>query len=150
MRCGASWCGGRRAYDGRTSNATKRGRRGMKRLWPVIVAALLLASGGTAQAQKGGYFWTGNNLLRVCNASLEVCLAYVAGVVDAAAAANALTGSFAGFKICIRGAVSVNQAKDVILNYLRAHPEQRDANAASIAAYALQRAFHCQNQDRGP
>jgi hypothetical protein len=45
--------------------------------------------------------------------------------------------------ICLHERTDLGQAVDVISSYLRAHPEKRHGNAASIAATALKHAFPC-------
>jgi hypothetical protein len=86
-----------------------------------------------------GYFLSGNQLYDLCNSdegSPQVghCLAYVQGIVDA----FELT-KFA----CVPDNITVGQAVDVVMKYLRSHPESRHYVSASEARLALRQAFPC-------
>jgi len=97
-------------------------------LWPV-----------SAFSAAGDTFFTGDMLYRYCSQSSESCTSYIAGVVDALIA----EGSAQKPLICLHDRTDLGQAVDVIAKYLRAHPEKRQANAASIATVALKHAFPC-------
>jgi hypothetical protein len=45
--------------------------------------------------------------------------------------------------VCMPVEVKVAQAVDVVMNYLRDHPEQRNYNAMSLGEAALAPAFPC-------
>ena len=98
-------------------------------LWPV-----------PAFAAAGDTFFTGTMLHRYCSQSSESCTSYIAGVVDALIAVGAAQKAPL---ICLHDRTDLDQAVDVIANYLRAHPEKRQANAASMATVALKHAFPC-------
>lgn len=92
-------------------------------LWPVSVLS---------------EFATGNFLFERCvNDNDKVgCAAYVEGVTD---------GFTYDRTICVPSDVNitVRQVVDVVVNYLRAHPEQRHYSAPSLAHEALMQAFPC-------
>jgi hypothetical protein len=94
-----------------------------------------------------GLFWitsafaafdSGNTLFDSCNNSdaskQSHCLAYIAGVSDV----------LDGMHItCTGGRVSLDQVKDVVVKYLREHPEQRNSDADDSTSIALTLAFPC-------
>ena len=84
-------------------------------------------------------FHTGNDVYRYCTIpeSLDACLGYVEGVTDS------LSASPAQAPICVPDGVEGGQIKDVVVNYLRAHPETRQTSGASIIHAALYQAFPC-------
>jgi hypothetical protein len=105
----------------------------------LIVAVVLLwpASGFCAG------FQTGNDLYSECNSpksspDFNTCLAYVEGMADA----------FAGLPlVCFPSHVTVGQTVDIVMKYLRDHPEDRHYSAAGEALEALGSVFPCQNQN---
>lgn len=103
-------------------------------LWPV-----------SAFSAAGDTFFTGDMLYRYCNQSSESCTNYIAGVVDALIAVGATQKAPL---ICLHDRTELGQAVDVIARYLRAHPEKRHGNAASIATIALKHAFPCSSHRR--
>ena len=103
-------------------------------LWPV-----------SAFSAAGDTFFTGDMLHRYCNQSSESCTNYIAGVVDALIAVGATQKTPL---ICLHDRTELGQAVDVIANYLRAHPEKRQGNAAGIAITALRHAFPCSSHQR--
>ena len=63
------------------------------------------------------------------------CLAYVEGTVDALSVDKT---------ICLpESHVTTGQVKDIIVNYLRDHPQNRHNSASLLAAIALNEAFPC-------
>ena len=101
----------------------------------------------TAFAAAGDTFFTADMLHRHCNQSSESCTSYIAGVVDTLIAAGAAQKVP---RICLHERTDLGQAVDVISNYLRAHPEKRHLNAASIATIALKQSFPCSSHRRPP
>ena len=95
-----------------------------------------------------GLFWitsafaafdSGNALFDSCTNASDAskqshCLAYIAGVSDV------LDGMHI---ICTGGHVSLDEIKDVVVKYLRAHPEQRNSDADDSTSIALTSAFPC-------
>jgi hypothetical protein len=86
-----------------------------------------------------GYYQTGNDLLEACRNSIYgMCLGYAAGIADAAAFTPASN-------VCIPDAVILNQVRDVIVDYLNAHPEIRHEPAYFLATKALSMAWPCRS-----
>src|SRR5262245_31679627 len=93
-------------------------------------------------------FLGGNDLFDVCSDGRDVvqqiCKAYVEGVADTILGVNALKAN--GYEVpsaCIPTHVTSEQVKDVVMQYLTAHPETRHKAAAHQALSALQAAFPC-------
>lgn len=103
-------------------------------LWPL-----------SAFSAAGDTFFTGDMLHKYCSQSSENCSSYAAGVVDALITVGAAQKVPI---ICLHERTDLGQAVDVITNYLRAHPEKRHVNAASLATVALEHAFPCSSHHR--
>jgi hypothetical protein len=82
---------------------------------------------------------TGNMFYADCSTSMgrTECISYVMGVTDALSLVGA---------VCTPEHSTVRQAIDVVVKYLRAHPEQRSLPAATQIRGALQEAFPCKDQ----
>jgi len=105
-------------------------------LWPVSVSS-----------QQARFFATGNDLFRFCSAgvatSQSLCNGYVAGVVDTVGVFQAIGVT----KItCVELNVTNEQVKQIVVQYLTAHPETRHLGAAGEVVQALQKAFPCMEQ----
>ena len=101
----------------------------------IIVACTILS--GSAFAAKA--FLTGDDLLHECNGSsysytIGVCVGYVMGVSD--------TLSMSG-TICGDQHVSASQMGDIVIKYLRDHPEGGRYSASDQVEAALKSAFVC-------
>jgi hypothetical protein len=100
---------------------------------PVLSIGLFWATSAFAA------FDSGNALLESCDNATDAwkqshCLAYIAGVSDV----------LDGMHItCTGGRVSLDQVKDVVVKYLREHPEQRNSDADDSTSTALALAFPC-------
>jgi hypothetical protein len=93
-----------------------------------------------AACSRRWQFFTGNRLYDYCSEHSRDCTSYVAGVVDALlAVGTAKNDPF----ICPPDKIELGQAVDVVMNYVRSHPEKRQFSAASMATVALVRAFPC-------
>jgi hypothetical protein len=53
------------------------------------------------------------------------------------------SGPLFGFKACLPVNSSLEQSRDVVVRFLRAHPELRHLVAVSLVARALAEAFPC-------
>ena len=87
------------------------------RLRAVFVAAVLLWRVSALSQDSSGFF-SGNDLYDKCTAESLVCAAYVAGMADAFVHDGT---------VCLPQ-VSTRQLVDVVMAYLRAHPESRSIN----------------------
>src|SRR4029077_12249244 len=98
----------------------------------ILVVLSLPTHAALAQKQNlmSGAFVSGNTLYKSCAGSIagdrEYCLAYVLGVSDAMELAIASGTPIGGWDACMptgpAGATAA-QARDVVKNYLTAHPE---------------------------
>jgi hypothetical protein len=84
-------------------------------------------------------FVSGNHMYDVCNRpsgsrEKDWCAGLAAGMTDA------LQGES---EVCVPTPVTVGQVVDVIMKYLRAHPDRRHLSAWSLTRAALQSAFPC-------
>ncbi|MGR9283958.1 Rap1a/Tai family immunity protein [Rhizobium johnstonii] len=107
----------------------------------VIVAALAL--GASVKPAHSDYFQGGNNVYKLCTTGLETsfsggfCLGFVMGVADNIETMVSLRDE----PQCIRSNVSARQVADVVVKYLKDHPEKRDRPAADLAFLAITEAF---------
>jgi len=108
-------------------------------LWPVSVFS------ETTQIIGGSFFATGNDVFSFCSdspaAAQFYCLGYMVGVADAFASVRVLGVSK---PFCIPNNVTREQVRDVVMQYLTAHPESRHYDGAGEALWALEAAFPCQ------
>jgi hypothetical protein len=108
------------------------------RLRALVVVAGLLWPAYTHSQDGPHYFVTGNQLYESCTAPVNnksfVCAGYVQGLTDALDVRGT---------ICTPAGITVGQAMDVVVNYLRAHPQYRQISASLLAGAALGEAFPC-------
>ena len=101
-----------------------------------VAAGLLLASSEISEAAKA--FFTGNELYNQCSnympAEALFCQGYVAALSDSLGPE---------YKVCMPNEVTLGQAMDVVITFLRAHPELRHLTAWSLVQNALAQAFPC-------
>jgi len=93
-------------------------------------------------------FYSGNDLYDICTVDRESksyiektyeCVAYITGAVDAfntTREANKL-------KSCIPSGVTINQLKDVTVDYLRNNPIDRNGSASGQVFAATRKAWPC-------
>ena len=118
----------------------------------ILVVLSLPTHAALAQKQNlmSGAFVSGSTLYKSCAGSIagdrEYCLGYVLGVSDAMELAIASGTPIGGWDACMptgpTGATAA-QARDVVKNYLAAHPERRRSSAASQTIIALAEAYPC-------
>lgn len=107
------------------------------RLMTIVVAAgLLWPSSGFSQG--AGAFADGNRIYNSCGGTDGMELSYCAGYVAAMSDALVATGH-----ACMPADVTVQQAVDVVMKYLRDHPEQRQYPAWYLGRTALSLRFPC-------
>jgi len=120
------------------------------KLFFVMAVALFWSASVFSQNIPMGRFESGNDLIGLCSdgrvAFESYCRGYAVGVADALMAVNAMKAN--GYAIptaCIPSGehVKSEQVRDVVLQYLNAHPEKRHEPAAGHALMALQAAFPC-------
>jgi hypothetical protein len=88
-------------------------------------------------------FVVGRDLFGFCSNrsanSQSFCNGYLAGVADALSVVNTMGVKTA----CLQLNIANEQVKDIVMQYLTAHPEKRDLAAAGQGLMALQAAFPC-------
>lgn len=99
-----------------------------------------------------GHFMDGNKLYDLCTAQghpmLEgACSGYIMGVADDLAGINDVMPTAA----CLPENVTTEQAHDIVVGFLRDHPEKRHFTAEYLVGIALNGAFPCPKASRpGP
>tara|TARA_E500000318_G_scaffold111566_1_gene130599 strand:+ start:528 stop:854 length:327 start_codon:yes stop_codon:yes gene_type:complete len=92
-----------------------------------------------------GSFHTGNSLLEVCERqntlNQSICLSYIQGAFDAGLFYD--VHRVKSGKICVPRKLQSIQLRDVFLQYLRFHPEERHLFAGVLVIAALKDAFPC-------
>jgi hypothetical protein len=103
-------------------------------------AVALLAMAGEARAT----FMDGNRLYEDCTGAVNfgegVCLGYILGVVDQWESVRLVQNE----PRCVPDGVKARQVNDVVVNYLRDHPENRSYAALSLVTVAVSKAWNCQ------
>jgi hypothetical protein len=119
-------------------STSQRVSRGFHPAFFVAVALLLM---GKAEAQVPA-FPNGNKLLELCEAKDEkdraVCNVYIQGIVDE----WRFVGVLRHRPACAPHAIG-SQLTEAVINFLRVHPEVRDASAAELVTEAVTAAWHC-------
>ncbi len=99
----------------------------------VVTASLLLPVSVLSQESSG--LLSGNDLYNMCDAQSVACAGYVAGMADAFVRDGTL---------CLpQSNVTTKQLADVVMAYLRDHPETRGYSAASLGHAAFSSTFPC-------
>ena len=119
----------------------------MRNLVFLLVLILSAALQGNAQKQDKIFVTisdiTGNDLFRHCNShepfELNFCVGYVEGVRDGMAFTS--VGFNSKSLIDEPSRVTSDQLKDIVLKYLKDHPETRHKAAGMLTIWALQEAF---------
>ncbi len=101
----------------------------------LIMAVLALMISSVAKAQKtSDIINRGDDFLAICqyenNRPPDVCLAYVAGV----AGTLALNWADTGQRICIPDSATVRTTLDLVLQYIKDHPEKREQKPIFLVA----------------
>jgi hypothetical protein len=113
----------------------------MRTLALAVLAAALPLSAARSE------FTTGNSLWTLCNEAAGTwCVAYVEGVADVLLPIWAKGGDFNGWRACIPKDAIGSQVTDVVIKFLREHPEWRHFTASSLVAQALAQAFPCRSR----
>jgi hypothetical protein len=108
----------------------------MTRFLAVSLVALLAT--GTAHAQRVSNV-KGTTLMKACTASsVTACDAYVDGFADAISA-----GGKEHALACIPIAATGTELRDVLVKFLKDHPEDQHLKASSLATRAFAKAYPC-------
>jgi hypothetical protein len=116
----------------------------------VVMATVIMLT--IATGARGG-FSSGNDLYANCTSRGELftaCIDYVKGVLDAGAAEGSYFDSntpphystIAGFRWCLPD-ITLGQAVDVAIRFLRDNPERRHVGAAGLVAHAMESGWPC-------
>lgn len=110
-------------------------------LWAAAVS--VPAYSQTAPASSYG-MTTGNDVLAVCEQQDAgdgvVCIAWISGVTQGIEASGTVTKAHL---VCFPKGSTNGQYRDVVVQYLRSHPEQRHWPSGGLAMIALADAFPC-------
>ena len=90
-----------------------------------------------------GGFYSGNELLNLCQNNNAGAGEYVAGVIDATVTAHEWQSNLQISNICMPATSRLSQAKDVVCNYIYSNPQDRHFSAASISINVLSKTFPC-------
>jgi hypothetical protein len=102
----------------------------------MIGLAMMLAAATSSLSYK-----TGEDLWRECNGpGAPICLGYLTGAVDSIVMMDVYYR--APHHFCV-SQVPASQIMEVVVAYLKAHPEQRRFNASSIVWTAMGEAYPC-------
>jgi hypothetical protein len=110
----------------------------------LALAALPAKADGTVEA-----FYSGNLLFAACSTQSSthdsgLCRGYITGVVDmVSTVAAAFSSTGAPVAYCYPNGVTTGQIRDVVIQRLQAHPEERRYPAAGIILTAITEAFPC-------
>jgi hypothetical protein len=112
-----------------------------------MFAALIVVFLALPQAGRTT-FMSGNDLFDACGSPQRalVCFGYIEGIADAMQSTRNAGGSLAGVRACLPEDATLGQLKDIVINFLRDHPETRHFTALSITAYAFSAAFPCRTR----
>ena len=80
-------------------------------------------------------YYRGNDLHGLCQQRLDVCTIYIQGVIDGHFAAIIRTSRDLAY--CIPVSSTPDQVRDVVVQYLTAHPESRHELAGQLILRAL-------------
>jgi hypothetical protein len=122
----------------------------MIRLATACLLALSLAMPAPALAKAGTLsVWDGNELLDACSRTdylRFLCMGYVTGVRDGGELHFGPDVTWR--KFCSPSNVLNGQLVDVVVTYLRAHPDRRQVSAQTIVLLAFNEAWPCRNGAR--
>lgn len=111
-----------------------------------VAAAVALAAVMPQQAKAN--FYSGNEVYSNCLAlrsddtyyqKYAMCMAYVSGAYDAIELARDINSA----PRCGPDGLTVGQLKDVVVKYMREHPENRNYSAASLVLLSMVDAWGC-------
>jgi hypothetical protein len=112
----------------------------------VLALCLILAAPSAAQESASEAFETGRTLLQKCGgdaASQSRCLSYIEGVADAMRLEQAYRRTFFGARVCINQNILSREIKDIVVRWLKDHPDRQRYPASQLIAQAVFKAFPC-------
>ena len=124
----------------------------LKSFIPVPAVAALAVWCGYADSACASYA-DGNDLYKRCAPNTETadsayCYGYVVAIADVLR--SVAPNPYLGNKVCIPLEVKAGQLRDIIYNWLAAHPESRHYSGNSLAASALAQVYPCSDSKSAP
>jgi hypothetical protein len=119
------------------------------RVFPMLVIFIFMFPHADAQQPETPDPAYGNGLLELCNSTTNyyhkvACLSFISGVVDGLALAAPRKGCpSASAYFCMPAKVTRGQTHDVVVKYLKEHPETRQEDSASLIYSAVREAWPC-------
>lgn len=110
------------------------------RIFRLLFAAVILFTVSSQTSRAATYFDTGNELLSICNDNTP----FKSGICSAAPGAYFDMMASIGYK-CDEAGVTRGQVRDVLVKYLRDHPETRNRPASFLAFLAFRESFNCRS-----
>jgi hypothetical protein len=110
----------------------------------VIMAAALGVFLACAQnGHAATHMMTGNELLRTCQDQISLNYALCLGYIEGANDLGEIWRDVDNKPECLHSGVEARQFQEIVVNYLLAHPEQRDWSAAALVYNAVRGAWGC-------
>ena len=106
-----------------------------------MLIALVLLMASTGATWVDGYWYDGNKLYKMCLDNQGSRASYVAGVTDARSEVSEILSWNEIY--CLPSNATPDQVGDVVIIYLRDHPEQRQFAGPRLVFIALTKAFPC-------
>ena len=108
-----------------------------------LVATTVSTFASPVSAADFDGYGTGNKLLATCESTIfytvSDCLPYIAGAIDM----GELDVTGQPKRWCRGPGVSLGQQKDIIIKYLKDHPERRHFPSGALVWQAMREAFPC-------
>lgn len=117
----------------------------------VVPHIAVIAAMGFFSVPASAGFYSGSELLEVCTADRNKsnyfektyeCVAYIAGAVDSFNTTRAVNN----LNSCIPAGVTINQLKNVTVDFMRAHRTGQNASASAIVFSATRKAWPCRKK----
>jgi hypothetical protein len=108
-----------------------------KNRWSIVIAAWLWCASPVLAD-----FRDGNGLLQDCSqGNIAFCYGYIDAITDVLQS-EPVNGKVS----CVPFDATMNQLKDVVVQFLLLNPSVRHAGAQSLVAYAISEAFPCRRR----
>jgi hypothetical protein len=102
-------------------------------------AAITVCLLGASTPAAGNQFLSGNDLLQLCDTDYAQCDGYVEGVIDHLEASRANER----LSPCVPIGTDGEQAKNVVVKYMKDHPQMRKEPAWAVVDIAVVTAWNC-------
>lgn len=102
---------------------------------PLVIALSLFPAVADAR------FYSGNDIMKMCQGSKQSAMGFASGVFDTIKTAQEL--GFIDPAICNPSEVTLEQITDVMCSHIEKSPEDRDISASAMAWVAFQNAWPC-------